>query len=103
LTLTNPTHSQAGFYSVIVSNEFGSVTSTRAQLTFNFLTLQMYAGLTIDGEIGQTYRIEYLSLLGEQNDWLPLATVTLTNTPYLFIDRQAPLSAQRFYRALLSP
>jgi hypothetical protein len=58
---------------------------------------------SIDGDVGQTYRIEYLSLLSEQDDWQSLATVTLTNTPYLFIDRQAPISAQRFYRAVLSP
>ena len=103
LTLTNTAHAQAGFYSVIVSNDFGTVTSSRAQLTFNFLTLKMYAGLTIDGEVGQTYRIEYLTLLGEPNDWQSLTTVTLTNTPYLYIDRDVPLSAQRFYRALLVP
>lgn len=103
LTLTNTTHTQAGFYSVIVTNRFGTVTSTRAQLTFNFLTLKMYAGLTIDGEIGQTYRIEYLPAIEGQNSWQALATVTLTNTPYLYIDREAPISIQRFYRALLAP
>ncbi len=103
LTLTNTTHAQAGFYSVIVTNAFGTVTSTRAQLTFNFLTLKMYAGLTIDGEISQTYRIEYLPAIEGQNNWQLLATVTLTNTPYLYIDREAPISIQRFYRALLAP
>jgi hypothetical protein len=101
LSLFNTTYSQAGLYSVIVSNSFGAVTSTVARLSFNFLTLQMYAGLTIDGQMGQNYRIEYIEAINQATNWQVLTNVTLSSTPYLFIDVDSPKSPVRFYRALL--
>ena len=103
LTLLNTTYGQAGFYSVMVSNAFGTVTSVPAQLSFKFLSLKMYAGLTIDGQAGQTYRIEYLEGLKQTNDWQSLTNVTLTDPLYLFIDTESPKNPVRFYRALLLP
>jgi hypothetical protein len=100
LTLTNTTHSMAGLYSVVVSNFHGAVTSTVAQLQFRFLTLKVYAGITIDGEIGQSYRVEYVSALNSTPDWQVLTNITLTNTPYFLIDRESPQQSQRFYRAI---
>jgi hypothetical protein len=103
LILTNTAHAQAGFYSVIVSNSTGAVTSSVALLLFNFLTLKMYAGLTIDGEIGETYQIQFVPALGNQTEWQVLTNVTLTNVPYLFIDLESPGVPRRFYRALPPP
>jgi|SRR6266850_924073 len=103
LSLLNTTYAQAGFYSIIVSNQFGSVTSVRAELSFKFLSLRMYAGLTIDGQQGQNYRIEYVDALRPTTTWQSLTTVTLTNTPYLYIDTDSVNFPQRFYRALPLP
>ena len=103
LTLLNTTYGQAGLYSVVVQDDFGSVTSAVAQLAFNFLRIDMYAGITIDGQVGQNYRLEYAPTLGGQTNWQTLTNVTLTNTSYLFIDLDSPRSPRRFYRALLSP
>jgi hypothetical protein len=102
LTLTNTTYTNAGFYSVIVTNNIGSVTSAVAQLTFNFLTLKFYAGLAIYGQVGQSYRVEYMPSLGPTN-WQTLSDVTLTSSPHLFIDPQSSVVPRRFYRAILLP
>jgi len=103
LTLTNTTHAQAGFYSVVVSNAYGSITSRAVRLIFNFLTVNMYAGLTIDGDVGQMYQVQYVPAFGNQFNWQTLTNVTLTNAPYLFIDVDSARVPGRFYRALPLP
>lgn len=103
LSLFNTSHGQAGLYTAVASNDFGAVTSSVARLSFNFLTLKMYAGLTIDGELGQTYRIEYVPGLGGETNWQTLATVRLTNSPFLYFDDKSATQPRRFYRALLIP
>jgi hypothetical protein len=103
LTFTNTTHAQAGFYSVIVSNQSGVVTSVVVRLSFNFLTLNMYAGLLIDGDPGETFQVQYVPALVSQTNWQAITNVTLTNVPYLFIDVESPRVPQRFYRAIPVP
>lgn len=103
LILPNTTHAQAGFYSCIVSNAAATVTSATAQLLFDFLTIKMYAGLTIDGAVGQQFQIQYASALGNPIHWQPLAVVTLTNVPYLFVDPGSPDATKRLYRAVPWP
>ena len=57
------------------------MTSATVQLIFNFLTLKMYAGLTIDGEVRRTYEVQYVPALGNQTDWQ-----TLTNSNVSFYE-----------------
>lgn len=103
LTLTNTGHAQAGFYSVVVSNQAGSVTSAVVQLLFNFLTLNFYAGLSIDGEAGQRFQVQFVPEFGGSNSWQMLTNVTLTTAPYLFIDPESPRVPRRIYRAIPIP
>ena len=100
LTLTNLNASQAGVYSVIVSNAAGMVTSSSA--TLSLLSLQMYAGLTIVGPVGGNYQIDYRNDLNNTN-WFNLTNIVLPSSPYLFIDAASPQSPRRFYRAVLVP
>ena len=66
------------------------------------LSVQLYAGLSITGAVGTCYQIQYTTDLAQTNSWLPLANVTLTSTPQLWVDTTGPATASRFYRAMLT-
>ena len=72
-----------------------------AQTTNAILSLQLYAGLIISGQVGDTYTIQYAtSLTPSSTNWTTLTSLVLPSSPYLYIDTSAPASAQRFYRAV---
>ena len=71
--------------------------------TPNTLDLKMYAGLTITGQAGASYRVDYVPALGPTNNWITLTNLTLPSSPYLFIDVTSPSSSRRFYRTVLTP
>jgi hypothetical protein len=59
--------------------------------------------LNLSGWPGRTYRIECVTdALARSNNWQPLATFTLTNSPLLWTDSTAT-NSQRYYRAVLLP
>jgi formylglycine-generating enzyme required for sulfatase activity len=66
------------------------------------LDIHTYAGLTIIGEIGKVYSIEYVSYLSEpaESDWRCLEYLQLPASPYLWTDKSAPAAGKRFYRAV---
>jgi N-acetylneuraminic acid mutarotase len=64
--------------------------------------IKMYAGLTVIGNVGGTYRIEYKNTLSATN-WTTLTNMVLPASPYLFIDSTSPSAQQRFYRAVPTP
>ena len=71
--------------------------------TTNIITnINMYAGLTLSGQIGSTYEIDYCNNLGTAN-WTPLTTFVMSNSPCLYFDTNSCWSSQRFYRAVLVP
>ncbi len=65
------------------------------------LSLAFYAGITISGDIGRLYQVQYRTDLDPADSWHHLAEVRLSQTQELFVDR-APAS-RRFYRALALP
>jgi hypothetical protein len=105
LHLESPQSSQAGWYSVVVTNAFGSTASDRAQLhVFDACVgIELYAGLNITGEVGRTYWIQYTTDLVQSNTWIPIATNTLTEPRWLYIDTATPYTPRRFYRVDLKP
>jgi len=105
LFLTNLVSSQAGAYSVIVSNAFCAVTSDPAQLVINdaCVDIRLYAGLNMSGQPGASYLLSYTTNLTAPINWLPLATNTMPISGWLYIDTNTPFSPQRFYRAALQP
>lgn len=108
-TLTNLNFSDAGNYSVSISNAVAGVTSVDASLIVNpaGVTLGLYPGLTIQGVVGRTYGIEFTTSVSNSNQWTTLTTMTLTNPVELFTDTNAdaslPSNPQRFYRVVPIP
>jgi Tol biopolymer transport system component/N-acetylneuraminic acid mutarotase len=96
---TGPEH--AGHYTLVVSNAFGSVTSSVASLAL--VDLKMLATVYITGTIGSQYRVEYAPSLKEPRTWTSLTNVTLSSSPFLVIDYDSPMAPKRFYRALPLP
>jgi formylglycine-generating enzyme required for sulfatase activity len=67
------------------------------------LDLQVYAGLTITGAVGTVYSVEYVAELAQTNNpgaWRCLEFLQLPASPYLWVDKSAPATAKRFYRAV---
>ena len=62
------------------------------------LGVQLYAGLSITGEVGQVYQIEYATSLVEPAAWVPLDYLVLPRSPYLYVDTRVPATGRRFYR-----
>lgn len=67
------------------------------------LRIQSYAGLSITGTIGRSYRVEFANSLSDTTQWFTAVTVELNNSPYLWIDADSINHQKRFYRAVLLP
>lgn len=93
-----------GFYTVVVSSAYGSVTNTPAQVVVNpaGVALGFYAGLTIEGIPGYTYRIESSTNLAAVNAWELRTNLTLVQPVELWLDSSvkalAPGNNGRHYR-----
>jgi formylglycine-generating enzyme required for sulfatase activity len=66
------------------------------------LEAMTYAGLTIVGEIGKVYSVEYVTDLTDpaESDWRCLEYLQLPASPLLWADKSAPVTGKRFYRAV---
>lgn len=62
------------------------------------LRIDLYAVLTVTGEVGKKYRLEYQASLNAGGPWEFLAEITLAEPRQLFIDLTGPATANRFYR-----
>ena len=60
-------------------------------------SIAMVPRLTIRGEVGSTTLIEYSTDLNPTK-WLVLTNLVLTESPYWFVDVNAPPALRRFYR-----
>jgi uncharacterized repeat protein (TIGR01451 family) len=98
LMITNASRGQAGFYSVIVRNAYGSATSS-ALLSLS--ELHMYAGITVAGMAGTNYVIYARNSLSTNDPWFALTNFTLSESPYLYIDTESPSHPQRFYQVIV--
>jgi uncharacterized repeat protein (TIGR03803 family) len=109
VTLANVSPTDAGSYSVIVSNGFGSVTSAPACLTIVYQPWFLSAvrsncalALTWSTSPGQRYRLQYKSSLTATN-WANLGGfVSPTSNAFTAFDNVCT-NAQRFYRVVLFP
>ncbi len=115
LSLAAPQPANWGYYSVIVSNASGSVTSQVAELKVFVAAPHGFSGIQAesDGSVslsfkGETtasfapyYDLYPLEASSNLVDWAPLATLQRTNTALdtlRFVDADAPQFSQRFYR-----
>jgi hypothetical protein len=64
------------------------------------LTLEEFAGITLVGQVGRPYRIEYTEDVSGTN-WQIVTNIFLPTSPYLFVDTaRTTATPQRFYRAI---
>ena len=106
LTFANIQFTNAGFYSVIVSNQFGSVTNTPQQVVVNpaGVSLGFCPALTITGVVGFSYIIQSTTDLANTNAWVTLTNLTMTQPVLLWVDTNvdasSPSDSKTFYRVL---
>jgi hypothetical protein len=110
LLIANVQTADAGGYSVVVTNAYGSATSAVAQLTvtippspgrFSNLSYSPATGFSFifrDASVGQAYRIQRSSSLAE-GSWTDWQSFTYTE-PVGFLDFSATAATNRFYRAV---
>jgi hypothetical protein len=105
LVLTNLQLTDAGNYSIVITNAYGSTTSSNAYLTMNAagVSLALYSGITIDGVVGLTYGIQYSTDLSNTNGWRGMANVTLSVPTELWFDVQPANQPRRYYRVVPGP
>ena len=100
LQLTNVSATQAGTYTVVVSNVAGAVTSASARLNvIPPVERRMVPGLVLLGQPGSVLHLENADALGLYPAWVALDSVMLTNSSRWYFDVSMPPPAQRFYRA----
>ena len=103
--LTNLQSTNAGTYTVVVTDALTNLTSLPANLTVNpaGVGIALYAGVTIDGVTNQTYGVQSTLDLGNTNSWVGRANVTLTNATQLWYDSQPATQPQTYYRVVPGP
>jgi hypothetical protein len=105
-TISGTQFTNAGFYSVVATSAFGSVTNTPAQVVVNpaGVSLGMYPGVTITGTVGYVYSIQSTPSLLSTNGWITLTNLTLQQSPELWFDSNVNASSQanpqHFYRVV---
>jgi uncharacterized repeat protein (TIGR03803 family) len=107
LNITSISDSDAASYSVIITNFFGTVTSSNAMLTVKdppILVMQFSGGypqLNLAGMLSNNFAVQYSTNLASTN-WINLLSLTnLPSSPYLFLDPAGIVPLARFYRAVM--
>jgi len=108
LTLTNVTAADGGSYTVKVTGNGVTLTSSAATLTVAInppAQIALYAGIEFDGVLGLHYRVDYREALDPANAWQTLQDIpSLPASPYRVYDPTAVgQKAQRFYQVLVLP
>ena len=106
MVLENLQSTNAGAYKVVVTDAASTtLPSQPANLTVDAagVAIALYAGVTIDGVVGQTYGIQMTSDLSNTNSWVGVVNVTLTTPTQLWYDTQAATQPQRCYRVVPGP
>ena len=102
LSLAHPRLSQSGSYTLVASYFAGAVFSQPATLTVTPIR-GIIMPIKLAGDIGSSWRIDYVNDLGPTNNWATLATVILTNTSQVYFDTTALGQAHRFYSVVQLP
>ena len=68
-----------------------------------WLGLNLAPVLSLYGNPGDVFFLEYQDAVDDVGPWLPLATVTLTNSPQPYVDLSAVGQPLRSYRAVGAP
>jgi hypothetical protein len=100
LVMTNILFSEAGTYTVVVSNLLGAVTSAPVVLdVIAAVERRPVPGVNLMGEAGSLLNVDYANALSPTPNWLLLDIVSLASTSQYYFDLTTPLPPQQFYRA----
>ena len=66
-------------------------------------SITLHAAVTVEGEVGREYGIQFKSNLGDTNQWQGLANVLLTTPRQVWYDPEPATSPQRSYRVVAGP
>jgi hypothetical protein len=108
LVLTNLLLTDTGTYTVVVSDSLtNTATSNPATLIVKpaNVSLGLYAGLTLAGEVGKTLGIQYSTNLADTNSWSTISNITLMQPVQLWVDTSINVATngERFYRVVAVP
>jgi formylglycine-generating enzyme required for sulfatase activity len=65
------------------------------------LVLRLYPGLTITGQVGTVYSIQYATNANQTSGWRCLDFLRLPSSNYFWVDPNPPTASRRFYRAVV--
>ncbi len=100
LCLSGVQATNAGTYSVLVWNNFGTVTSAPVMLNvIPPVPRRSVPGVNVMGQSGSLLNVDYANTLWPAPAWNTFGSVSLTSTSQFCFDLTTPLPAQRFYRA----
>ncbi|NOS71545.1 MAG: hypothetical protein HOP33_16670 [Verrucomicrobia bacterium] len=107
LTLTNIDFTDAGNYSVTITNASGSTNSAQALLVVNpsGVRLGIHPFLSITGTVGKAFGIQSTTEISQTNSWITLTNFTLTSPVQEWVDQSVDVtvSPRRFYRVVPLP
>jgi hypothetical protein len=99
LCLTNLQYSQSGAYSLIVTNSYGSLTSSPVMLSIiPPVPKKVVPALKMTGDVGSFLHLICANTLGPGVTWQELDTLTLSATQPFYCDLTLPSPTSRFYR-----
>jgi hypothetical protein len=99
----------AGLYSVVVSNALGSVTNVGEQVVVNpaGISIGLSPTITISGVAGYSYIIQRTTDLSNTNSWVTVTNLTLTQPVQIWADTSIntalPSNPFEYYRVLPGP
>lgn len=106
LSLPSVQYTNRGFYSVIVSNAFGCVTNTPAEVVVlpAGISLALNPSVIITGIVGYVYAVQSSTNLGISNSWVTATNFTLSQPIQIWTDTSVnvaqPGQPYRYYRVL---
>jgi hypothetical protein len=86
--------------SVLATDLESSAVTEKANLAspLPVLSVATHIGLTVEGEIGLQYEIQYNTDLANTNGWRTLANVILSTPKQVWYDPEPASNPQRYYR-----
>jgi len=96
----------SGFYSVVISSPYGSVTNAAYEVAVDpaVISLGFYPGLTINGAMGNSYLIQRSANLSSPTNWQTVSSLTLYQPVELWIDTSvdasSPFNNMYFYQVI---
>jgi hypothetical protein len=100
LQLASAQFSQAGTYTVVVTNAAGAVTSPPATLSVIApVDRRIVPALTLIGQPGTSLNLDFTAALGPAASWTTFDHVPLSAVSQWYFDLSSPVSHQGFYRA----